>query len=155
MNNDVLRPDLSSVPHQAVVTRKFTASAEVLFRAWTKEIDQWLAVRGSALFSPEINTAFYFQTQHGSFRAPYYGRFLRIERNRLLEFAWVSLGTSGAETIVALEFHEEASRCRIRLIHSGFSDTALRDEHAKAWRKVLTDLEAYAKKKRSAMDLFA
>jgi uncharacterized protein YndB with AHSA1/START domain len=145
--NNVLRPDLSSTPLKAIVTRKMAAPAAVLFRAWTKGIDHWLAVRGSVLLTPEVNSVFYFQTQHGEFRAPYYGRFLRVERNRLLEFAWVSLGTGGAETTVALDFQPEGPGCRLRLVHSGFNDASLRNEHAKAWRKVLTDLDAYTKKK--------
>jgi uncharacterized protein YndB with AHSA1/START domain len=145
----VLRPDLSSTPLKAVVTRKFTAHAPTLYRAWTADIDRWLAAPGSALLTPEVNSVFYFQTAHGSFRAPYYGRFLSTKRNRLLEFAWVSLGTSGAETVVTLEFTPDESGCKLRLTHTGFSDGPLRDEHTKAWRKVLSDLEAYIKASKS------
>lgn len=56
-------------------------SPDVLFRAWTQQIDRWFAAPGTALYS----------------------RFLRLEPSRLVELTWVTGGTKGAETVVTVE----------------------------------------------------
>lgn len=134
-------PDLSSRPLSLKVARMMRASAERLYLAWTEQLDLWLAAPGSVLARGEEHTAFYFETHHGAFRAPYYGRFLRLERPRLVEMTWLSLGTGGAETVLTIELVPIAGGVHLTLTQTGFASQQDRDEHELAWPQLLAELD--------------
>jgi uncharacterized protein YndB with AHSA1/START domain len=145
----VALPDLSMRPYDLRVERTMRATPSVLFRAWTEELDHWIAEPGTMLMKAEANAPYFFETRQPfdvlsrEERQPHYGRFLKLARDSLIEMTWVSgpLGTRGAETVVSVELAPSGTGTRLRLTHAGFADEESRDQHQLAWPVVLERLD--------------
>lgn len=135
-------PDLTDRPHTLQVERVMISHPSDLYDAWTEWFELWFAARGSVSMVAEVNAPFFFQTEFDGKRYPHYGRFLRLEHDRLIELTWVTSGTLGAETVVTVELIPHGESTLLRLTHAGFPNAELKDQHAQAWPAILNRLDA-------------
>jgi uncharacterized protein YndB with AHSA1/START domain len=134
-------PDLSSRPYRLTVQHRMKAAPDVLYRAWTEQLDRWFAAPGSVLMKAEVNSVFFFETAFEDARHPHYGRFLRLEPNRLVELTWLTTATLGAETVVSVELAAQDGGTELTLMHAGLPDEVSRKRHADAWPQMLAQLD--------------
>ena len=148
MTTSATPPDLEARPARLEVERRMRASAHALYRAWTEEMDRWFAAPGSAAMQARVGAPFYFEVHQpldtpGMVRRhPHYGRFIRLEPDRLVQLTWVTGGTAGAETLLTVELVPLDEGTLLRLTHAGFATEQARDAHAQAWPLVLDQLDA-------------
>jgi uncharacterized protein YndB with AHSA1/START domain len=130
-------------PSSIRVSRSYAAKPENVFKAWTDpaSIGSWLT-RGE-YFSADVRAGglFYLEMRGMEKINPHYGRYLRVESPRLLEFTWVSEWTQGKESVVLIELSEHAGKTELTLTHDGLPNEDLAGQHRQGWTGFLEKLE--------------
>lgn len=143
----------SPLRHRFSVPRVLDATPEEVFQAWTEpdELASWLAGEGRVLRSAlAVDGLLYIEMGFGGKAFPHYGRYLRVEPPRLLEFTWVSAGTKGLESVVTVTLAPEGRGTRLTLTHAGLPDDADGRGHEEGWGGFLGLLAEKLAKRRAA-----
>lgn len=129
-------------PFATRVPRTYAASAERVFDAWTDpaKLKAWLAAGANASVDARVDGLFYIEMPFEGRIYPHYGRYLRVEKARLLEFTWVSEGTQGKESVVRIELIARGKQTDLVLTHEGLPTEALAEDHRVGWLRFLESL---------------
>ena len=144
MSTTISPPDISHRPHNFTIERVVALPTDKVFKAWTSEFDKWFAAEGTLLGKVEVNAPFFFEVHHHGERYPHYGRFLKLETDKLVEVTWLTgpKGTHGVETVLTIELTPDAKGTHLKLTHAGFQDDESKKQHKVSWPFVLDQLEA-------------
>jgi uncharacterized protein YndB with AHSA1/START domain len=135
--------EVQNRPNQCVIRTRMNSNPRMIYEAWTTGWEKWFAAPGTLKVEPKVGGAYSFETEHEGKRHPHHGRYLRLEKDRLVEITWTTGegGTEGAETIVSVELESEGTGAVLDLKHSGFPNEESMQQHDKAWVMVLGHLD--------------
>jgi uncharacterized protein YndB with AHSA1/START domain len=124
------------------VTHTIAAPPERVFDVWIDPKSPggpWHGER--VILNAVVDGLFYMAVKHQGRVWPHYGRFLTLDRPRLIEFTWVSEATRGIETVVALELAPRGNQTEVTLRHSGVPDDEMGRGHKEGWTMILSMLD--------------
>lgn len=140
----------SSSP-QAVVVRRFSASAERVFDAWLDPVllGRWMfgpAVRDERVVrlqtEAKVGGSFSFVVERQGAEVEHVGEYLEIERPRRLVFTWGIRENLPQTSRVTVELTPMDAGCTLKVVHEmapGWE--AFAEKAAGAWTKMLAALE--------------
>ena len=126
------------------VARSYQAKPEQVFdaRVDPASVKAWLAGGEKAIVDAREDGLFFLNMKNGDRLEPHYGRYLRVERPRLLEFTWVSEHTHGKESVVTIELVARGASTELRLSHVGLASEEAAASHKGGWSDFLEQLVA-------------
>jgi hypothetical protein len=97
------------------VTRTIPAPPEDVFDVWMDSKSPGGPWFGAArvILNHVVDGLFYIAAEHEGRIWRHYGRFLRIDRPRCMEFTWVSEATQGVESLVAFMFEARGGETEV------------------------------------------
>ncbi len=124
------------------VTRVIPAQAADVFDVWIDPKSPGGPWHGAerTIVNVAVDGLYYFAVKYEGRTWAHYGRFLRIERPRLVEYTWVSEATKGLESVVAVTFEPQGDQTQVTLRHSGVPDDELGRQHHDGWTWILSML---------------
>jgi uncharacterized protein YndB with AHSA1/START domain len=139
-------------PASAVVTQRFTASADRVFAAWLDPdwLGRWMFgpnVRDERIvrlgLEPRVGGHFSFLVNRAGTDVDHVGQYLEIDRPRRLVFTWATRETLPETSRVIVEIKSLESGCELILTHEmAPAWGAFADQAAGSWRKMLEALAA-------------
>jgi uncharacterized protein YndB with AHSA1/START domain len=124
------------------VTRAIPAPAEKVFDVWMDPNSPggpWFGA-DRVILNAVVDGLFYLAVKHEGRTWPHYGRFLQIERPHKVEYTWMSEGTQGVESVVAVTFEPRGDQTEVALRHSGVPDDEMGRRHEQGWAWILSKL---------------
>jgi uncharacterized protein YndB with AHSA1/START domain len=124
------------------VSRTINATPEAVFDVWldaTSPGGPWFGA-ARVIVNPVVDGLFYSAIEHEGRTYPHYGRFVRLERGRLIEHTWVSEGTRGWETVVSISLEPRGTKTELTLRHTGVPDDDEGRKHEEGWSWVVSQM---------------
>jgi uncharacterized protein YndB with AHSA1/START domain len=122
-------------------TRTIPASPAEVFGAWmdTKHPGNPWSGGQKVILDGRVDGLFYFLTskRDGGEGWPHYGRFISIERDRRLQYGWMSPFTNGLESIVTVTFQKKGDDTVLTLSHANLPDDENGRLHDDGWKECL------------------
>ena len=138
---------------ELTLTRTIQASPAEVFGAWMDPKhpgNPWTDAR-KLIFDGRVDGLFYFLHVSDGRRAghdaplalvaaepwAHYGRFIAVERNKRVQYAWVSPFTNGLESVVTVTFEKKGDDTLVTLNHANLPDDERGRVHEPGWNLCL------------------
>ncbi len=119
-------------------TRTIPAAPAEVFGAWldpTHPGNPWTGAK-KVILDARVDGLFFFATAKDP-SWPHYGRFLAVDRNRRVQYTWMSPFTNGLESIVTVTFDKQGADTLLTLTHAGLPDDDHGRLHDDGWNSCL------------------
>jgi hypothetical protein len=98
-----------------------------------------------------VDGLFYLALGHEGQTWPHFGRFVKLERPKVVEHTWMSESTKGLESVVTLTLEKQVAETLVTLRHTGVPDDEPGRKHKEGWDWVLSMLAESVTKRKSAV----
>ena len=131
------------------VSRTIDATPADVFDAWVNpsKVSAWFGT-ARVIMNPVVDGLYYLGVENQGRTWPHYGRFLRIERPRVVEQTWMSESTHGLESIVTFSIEPQRAGGRgseVTIRHTGLPDEKEVRNHKEGWTSLLEAMEKHVK----------
>jgi uncharacterized protein YndB with AHSA1/START domain len=128
------------------VSRTLDATPADVFDAWVNpaKVSAWFGT-ARVIMNSVVDGLYYLGVEHQGRTWPHYGRFLRIERPRLVEQTWMSESTHGLESIVTFSIEPRGGRSEVTIRHTGLPNEKEVRGHKEGWTSLLEAMDKLLK----------
>lgn len=129
-------------------TRTIPATPGQVYAAWLDPKhpgNPWTGAK-KVILDPRVDGLFFFATGKET-PWPHYGRFIEVERDRRLQYAWMSPFTNGLESIVTVTFDKQGEDTLLTLTHAGLPDDENGRLHDGGWQDCLEKFGAQLRRR--------
>ncbi|HEY4012134.1 MAG TPA: SRPBCC domain-containing protein [Polyangiaceae bacterium] len=120
------------------VFREIPASPAEVYEVWLDAKSPgspWFGCARAHL-NAVVDGLFYLALIHEGRTSAHYGRFVRLDRDRVIEHTWMSEATRGIESIVTMTLEPKGKGTALTLRHGNLPDDEMGRRHEEGWRFV-------------------
>jgi uncharacterized protein YndB with AHSA1/START domain len=117
------------------VSRLIPAAPAAVFDVWldTKSPGgPWFGCE-RVILNAAVDGLYYHCVLHEGYEWAHYGRFVRLERPRVIEHTWMSEATRGIESTVTVTLEPKGNDTLLTLHHRNLPDDDMGRQHEKGW----------------------
>jgi uncharacterized protein YndB with AHSA1/START domain len=121
---------------ELTVSRTIPASPAEVFDVWLDTKSPGGPWYGSekVILNATVDGLFYHGYRHEGRLWAHYGRFIRLERGRVIEHTWMSEATRGLESTVTITLEPQGDGTLLTLRHAELPDDELGRQHEEGWK---------------------
>ena len=137
---------------EITVSRTIPATPEEVYDVWIDPKSPggpWYGAT-KVIVNVAVDGLFYLALGHEGKTWPHFGRFVKLERPKVVEHTWMSESTKGLESVVTVALEKQGAGTLVTLRHSGVPDDEQGRKHKEGWDWVLGALADSLAKRRSA-----
>jgi uncharacterized protein YndB with AHSA1/START domain len=123
---------------EVTVSRVIPAAPGEVFDVWLDSKSPgspWFGAE-RVILNPVLDGLFYHCVRHEGRDWAHYGRFVRLEKPRVIEHTWMSEATRGIESTVTVTLERRGNDTLFTLSHSDLPDDEMGRQHEEGWKFV-------------------
>jgi uncharacterized protein YndB with AHSA1/START domain len=120
---------------ELTVSRLIPATPEEVYGVWIDPKSPggpWFGCERVVL-DARVGGLFHHAVKHQGREWAHYGRFIHLDRPRLIEHTWMSEATRGFDSNVRVTLEPERGGTSFTLVHSGLPDDDMGRQHREGW----------------------
>lgn len=128
------------------LSRNVDATPDEVYDVWldkTSEGSPWFGVPKVILDEPQVDGLFYTMYQFEGQEIAHYGRFIALEKPRVIQYTWVSEATHGMESLLTVTLEPKDGKTQVNVNHANVPDDEEGRNHKTAWGYVLGRMLAH------------